>query len=45
MGGETGLYVYELTLQVTKKNPLAFYSYKNHNFANSCHKIMNDASF
>ena len=43
------MYVYvsqhTLTLQVTKKNPLAYCSNKNHNFANIGHKNMNDASF
>ena len=34
-----------LTLGVIKKTPVAYYSYKNHNFANIGHKNMNDASF
>ena len=33
------------TLDVTKKNPVAYCSYKNYNFANISHKNMNDASF
>jgi len=43
MMSKVGYLAVFLTLEVTKKNPLAYCSYKNNNFANIGHNNMNNA--